>query len=64
MVNEFGGFEYGESMKSRDVNLTQLLSLATTKYGVNPFFDIIVDAFGRIGVSNYTFLNTNVYLNF
>jgi len=62
MVDEFGGFEYGNSMKSRDFNLTQLLSLATTKYGVNPLFDIILDAFGRIGVSHYTFPNTNVYL--
>ena len=49
-------------MKSRDVILTQFLSLATTKYGVNPLFDIIVDAFRRIGVSHYKFYNTNVFL--
>jgi len=49
-------------MKSRDVNLNQLLSLGTTKYGVNPLFDIIVDAIGRIGVSHYTFYNTNMFL--
>jgi len=59
MVDEFGVFEYGESMKSRVV---QYYVTCHNQIRVNPLFNIIVDAFGGIGVSHYTFYNTNVFL--
>ncbi|KAH3872848.1 hypothetical protein DPMN_036071 [Dreissena polymorpha] len=51
VVSALGGFEYGRSPKSRNLDLSSLLSLALLTYGVSPLFHIDVTHTGHIGVS-------------
>ncbi|KAH3872836.1 hypothetical protein DPMN_036059 [Dreissena polymorpha] len=51
VVSDLGGFEYGRSPRSHDLDLSSLLSLALLRYGVSPMFHIDVTHAGHIGVS-------------
>ncbi|XP_052775462.1 endothelin-converting enzyme-like 1 [Mya arenaria] len=52
VIEDLGGFQFGESKKSKDIDLTQLLTLTVLKFGVNALFDTHVLTSGKVGLTN------------
>jgi len=50
VMDMLGGFEYGASLKTKELDLTQLTTVSLLNYGVSPLFDMTITKDGRIGV--------------
>lgn len=50
VIDKLGGFEFGASVKTADIDLTQLIAQTMFNFGVSPLFDMETTLNGKIGV--------------
>ena len=64
VIEDIGGYELGDSKKSKDLDRYKLLTLTVLKYGANPLFDTNVDTSRKVGVCSLLFRNTSFSIFF
>ncbi|XP_045211089.2 endothelin-converting enzyme 1-like [Mercenaria mercenaria] len=52
VIDSLGGFEFGSSVRTKQLDLTTLLSEVILKYGISPLFDMDIRKDGKICIYN------------